>query len=184
LQKDTAAELKNSSKYFPISKKIIQPAERCARATFSHRKIFPGNRTTHSHSASLALPWGFLRIKIYGDMAENRKDDEKIRIWITRGFTTAEDVVYIGLGVLLATAAIFLLIIGSVAFVQSLISGTLQQEIVSLLDRILLILLIVEIIYTVQVSFREHTLVPAPFLLIGLIAVTRRILVLTAELPQ
>jgi hypothetical protein len=32
------------------------------------------------------------------------------------------------------------------------------------------------------VSFREHTLVPEPFLLVGLVAATRRILVLTAEL--
>lgn len=32
-----------------------------------------------------------------------------------------------------------------------------------------------------QVSFREHTLVPEPFLIVGLIAATRRILVLTAE---
>ena len=45
----------------------------------------------------------------------------------------------------------------------------------------LLILMIVELLYTVQVSFREHTLVPEPFLIVGLIAVTRRILVLTAQ---
>lgn len=32
-----------------------------------------------------------------------------------------------------------------------------------------------------QVSFREHLLVPEPFLIVGLIAATRRILVLTAE---
>jgi hypothetical protein len=41
--------------------------------------------------------------------------------------------------------------------------------------------MIVELLYTVQVSFREHTLVPEPFLIVGLIAVTRRILVLTAQ---
>jgi uncharacterized membrane protein (DUF373 family) len=51
---------------------------------------------------------------------------------------------------------------------------------VDLLDRMLLILMIVELLYTVQVSFREHTLVPEPFLIVGLIAVTRRILVVTA----
>jgi uncharacterized membrane protein (DUF373 family) len=55
---------------------------------------------------------------------------------------------------------------------------------VALLDRILLILMIVEILYTVQVSFREHALVPEPFLVIGLIAVTRRILILTAEISE
>ena len=53
-----------------------------------------------------------------------------------------------------------------------------------LLDRILLILLVVELLYTVQVSFREHTLIPEPFLLVGLIAAIRRVLVLTAEFSQ
>jgi hypothetical protein len=33
----------------------------------------------------------------------------------------------------------------------------------------------------VQVSFREHALAPEPFLIVGLVAATRRILVLTAE---
>ena len=44
-----------------------------------------------------------------------------------------------------------------------------------------MILMIVEILYTVQVSFREHALVPEPFLIVGLIAVIRRLLVLSAE---
>jgi len=38
--------------------------------------------------------------------------------------------------------------------------------------------------YTVQVSFREHALVPEPFLIVGLVAVTRRILVITAEFAE
>ena len=41
--------------------------------------------------------------------------------------------------------------------------------------------MVVEILYTVQVSLREHALVPEPFLVVGLIAGIRRILVLTAE---
>ena len=53
-----------------------------------------------------------------------------------------------------------------------------------MLDRVLLIVMIVELLYTVQVSFREHTLVPEPFLIVGLIAATRRILVVTAEFAE
>ena len=48
----------------------------------------------------------------------------------------------------------------------------------------LLVLMIVELLYTVQVSFREHTLIPEPFIIVGLIAATRRILVLTAEFAK
>jgi uncharacterized membrane protein (DUF373 family) len=61
-------------------------------------------------------------------------------------------------------------------------SGAPFEGIVDVLDRTLIALMIVELLYTLQVSFREHTLVPEPFLVVGLIAVTRRILVLTAEL--
>jgi uncharacterized membrane protein (DUF373 family) len=53
-----------------------------------------------------------------------------------------------------------------------------------LLDRILLILLVVELLYTVQVSFRLHAVTPEPFLLVGLIAAIRRVLLLTAEFGQ
>lgn len=42
-------------------------------------------------------------------------------------------------------------------------------------------MLIVELLYTVQVSLREHSLVPEPFLLVGVISAIRRVLVLTAE---
>jgi len=60
----------------------------------------------------------------------------------------------------------------------------LADNVVFLLDRILLIIIFVEVLYTVQVSFRQHILRPEPFLVVGLIAVTRRVLVLTAEMSK
>jgi uncharacterized membrane protein (DUF373 family) len=103
---------------------------------------------------------------------------------VARAFSVVEDVVYIGLGLLLAASSIILLATGIIAFGQSLLSGSFADTIVALLDRILLILLFVELLYTVQVSFREHALVPEPFILVGLIAAIRRILVLTAEFAE
>jgi hypothetical protein len=103
------------------------------------------------------------------------------RDWIARGFSVVEDFVYIGLGLLLGASAIVLLINGMISFFHELMAGTFVNSAVSLLDRILLILLIVEMLYTVQVSFRTHALLPEPFLLVGLIAAIRRVLVLTAE---
>jgi Phosphate-starvation-inducible E family len=86
-----------------------------------------------------------------------------------------EDVVYIGLGLLLAGCSLALVVSGLINFGQNLIAGSLTTNIVALLDRVLLILLVVELLYTVQVSFREHALMPEPFLLIGLIAGIRRV---------
>jgi uncharacterized membrane protein (DUF373 family) len=105
----------------------------------------------------------------------------RVRTWVARGFTRVEDVVYVGLGVLLAGTALVLLGTGVLEFARALVGGVLPGHVVELLDRILLILMIVEFLYTVQVSLRDHALVPEPFLIIGLIAVTRRLLVLTAE---
>lgn len=109
---------------------------------------------------------------------------EPKRAWAARAFTMVEDVVYLGLGLLLAGGSIALLIGGVISFGQNLMAGTLAGNIVPLLDRILLILLVVELLYTVQVSFREHALTAEPFLLVGLIAAIRRVLVLTAEFSQ
>jgi hypothetical protein len=110
-----------------------------------------------------------------------KKDDGGTRGLVARGFTLVEDVVYVGLGALLAVSAILLLVSGTVTFVNQLFGATISTAVIGLLDRLLLTLMIVELLYTVQVSFREHALVPEPFLIVGLVAATRRILVLTAE---
>ena len=108
-----------------------------------------------------------------------RADDA--REWVARAFTHAEDAVYVGVGFLLAASALALLITAAVGFVQSVLSGALGARVVDLLDQVLLVFMIVEILYTVQISFREHALIPEPFLIVGLIAGIRRVLVLTAE---
>jgi hypothetical protein len=100
-------------------------------------------------------------------------------VWIVRAFNAVEDVVYAGLGLLLAGSAITLLVIALIDFGQSVVAGKARS--IELLEKVLLILLVVELLYTVQVSFRKHALVPEPFLLIGLISAIRRVLVLTAE---
>lgn len=125
----------------------------------------------------MAEPVKLRRAKEGGVAAETRE-------WIAAGFTRVEDVVYVGLGVLLGASALALLVATAVSVTRMVTGGVQTPDIVEILDRILLIVMIVEILYTVQVSFREHTLVPEPFLIIGLIAATRRILVLTAEIGE
>jgi hypothetical protein len=106
------------------------------------------------------------------------------RQWVAKGFTLLEDLVYIGLSVLLGGIAVVLVVTTAVSFVRTIIAGAMAGNAVALLDQILLILILVEVLYTIQVSFREHTLVPEPFLIVALIAAIRRVLVLTAELQQ
>jgi uncharacterized membrane protein (DUF373 family) len=104
-----------------------------------------------------------------------------VRLGIARQFTRVEDVVYVSLGVLLTGCRAVLLAAAGAEFWTNLVAGTLPGQVIDILDRILLVLMVVEILYTVQVSFRGQTLVPEPFLIIGLIAGIRRVLILTAE---
>lgn len=106
------------------------------------------------------------------------------REWVARSFTHVEDAVYLGLGLLLTAGAVALLVSSGIGFVRSVLAGDFAGHVIELLDQILLIFMIVEILYTVQVSFREHALVPEPFIVVGLIAVIRRVLVLTAEFGE
>ena len=88
------------------------------------------------------------------------------------------------MGLLLAAGALALLLSETVSLAQSIASGKIADLIVPLLDQLLLIVIFVELLFTIKVSFREHVLEPSPFLVVGLIAVTRRIIVLSAELSK
>jgi uncharacterized membrane protein (DUF373 family) len=115
---------------------------------------------------------------------KKRNSADFFRQLIGHWFDLAEDTLYVGLGLLLIAIAFTLLITEIVYFAQYVSTWTLAENVVFLLDRILLIIIFVEVLYTVQVSFRQHILRPEPFLVVGLIAVTRRILVLTAEMSK
>ena len=104
-----------------------------------------------------------------------------VRERIAQAFTQVEDVLYVGIGVVLAAGAVGLLINAAMTFARSVGAGAIGGSVVAVLDQLLLILMMIEILYTVQVSFREHVLVPEPFVLVAMIAAVRRILVLTAE---
>jgi len=111
-------------------------------------------------------------------VAEGRR---RAREMVVLVFSRFEDVVYVGLGLLLAYSAGALLVTSAAKLWESMTGSAPVSGIMELLDRSLLILMFVELLYTVQVSFRAHALKPEPFLVVGLIAATRRILVVTAE---
>jgi uncharacterized membrane protein (DUF373 family) len=113
--------------------------------------------------------------------SDGERDPKAARTIIARAFTLTEDVVYIGIGILLALSAAILLFNGAIGLWEATKQGAPLPGVINLLDRTLLVLMLVELLYTVQVSFREHALLPEPFLIVGLIAATRRILVVTAE---
>ena len=66
----------------------------------------------------------------------------------------------------------------------SLKNWTVSTGAFQILDQLLLVLMVVEILHTVRTSIRSHTLVTEPFLIVGLIAAIRRMLVITLEASQ
>jgi uncharacterized membrane protein (DUF373 family) len=86
-----------------------------------------------------------------------------------------QDVATVAVGIILIALA-------GVVLVSSIVDsldgtyGSVSAAAPKLLDNVLLVLIVVEIVYTVVLSLRAHRLVAQPFIVVGLIAVIRRIL--------
>jgi uncharacterized membrane protein (DUF373 family) len=101
------------------------------------------------------------------------------------GLVGFEVLLYAAVGVLLAAAAV-LVLVGTVSELYHAVSageGAVGIG-VNVLDRILLTLIIAELVYTLRFVLRTHEIVVEPFLFIGLIAVVRRILIVTAQFER
>jgi uncharacterized membrane protein (DUF373 family) len=104
--------------------------------------------------------------------------------WADQGFIKVESITYFLLGVLLTLAVVKGLAEAASQLLDSLNVRHDTGTLVFAIDRLLLVLMIVEILHTVGVSFRSHTLTAEPFLIVGLIASIRRVLVVTLESSQ
>ena len=94
-----------------------------------------------------------------------------------------QDLVSVVVGVLLALLAVVVLVLGVIDFFRDVTSGQpVETAAINLLNRVLLVLILVEIMHTVVLSLRAHHLVTQPLLAVGLVAVIRKILfVLSSE---
>ena len=96
-----------------------------------------------------------------------------------------EELLYLVVGLLLLAAAV-LVVIGTVTGLIDAIK-THQNAVntgVVVLDRVLLILIVAELLHTLRFVVLRGQIVVEPFLFVGLIAVVRRILIITAELER
>src|ERR1019366_4841405 len=122
-------------------------------------------------------------------MAEPREDQAKSEPRFTRAVRTAlawsEEALYITVGLLLLAAAV-LVVVGTISGLITSIrthQGAVNIGVV-LLDRILLTLIVAELLHTLRFVVLRGEIVVEPFLFVGLIAVVRRILIITAELER
>ena len=97
-------------------------------------------------------------------------------------FKISENIIYLIIGILLIATAIFLVINTISNLIKYPGTDDFVIWIVTILDRTLLMLMVIEILYTVRVSFKDHLLKPEPFLIVGLIATIRRVLIISVEI--
>jgi uncharacterized membrane protein (DUF373 family) len=93
-------------------------------------------------------------------------------IWVLEH---AQDAVTVTVGIVLIVLAGVLMVSGIVDFLDGS-SGPITLAAPILVDRVLFVLILVEIVHTVVLSLRSHRLVAQPFIVVGLVAVIRRIL--------
>lgn len=96
-------------------------------------------------------------------------------------FIWAENSIYVVIGLILIISVLFLVFDVIKSFIHLFQSEYLVRQVVEVIDTTLLILMVVEILYTIRVSFKEHTLCSEPFIIVALIAAIRRILVISVE---
>ena len=94
----------------------------------------------------------------------------------------AEVAVYSVLALLLSITALVTLATAGEILWNSLRHWTDAAQTLRVLNELLVVLMLVEILHTVRISIRSHLLVVEPFLIVGLIASIRRILVISLEM--
>ena len=97
------------------------------------------------------------------------------------GLSWIQSTLYVVVGVLLLVAAAFTLVGTIVDVIKGSDSRAIADTGVFILDRVLLVFIIAELIYTLRLVDVGGKILVEPFLFIGLIAVVRRVLVITAE---
>lgn len=99
-------------------------------------------------------------------------------------FLTVEHGIMMALGVVLSLTALLALGGALMQMWEGLLASSGAKGLLLVVDRLLFVLMVVEILHTVRVSIRSGALTCEPFLIVGLIASIRRVLVITLETSQ
>ena len=99
-------------------------------------------------------------------------------IWVLEH---AQDYVASIVGVGLILLAVVLIVSGFYTFAHDLLKENVLTATTGLLDRLLLVLIVAEIVHTVVLSLRTHQLSAQPFIVVGVIAVIRKILLVLSD---
>lgn len=107
--------------------------------------------------------------------------DEKLRTRSSQLLYLFEAGLYVSVGFLLGGAALSVLWDATGTLWKGLVQRSLAGYQLLALDQLLLVLVMVEILHTVRISIKSKELIIEPFLIVGLIASVRRVLVIAMQ---
>ena len=92
----------------------------------------------------------------------------------------AEDAIYVAIAVLLSLCAAALLVSAAKGLTR-VGEGSTSEVVLVVLDRLLLVFIVVELLFAVRVILGRREVVAEPFLVVGIIASIKEIIVLSVE---
>src|SRR5688500_10278448 len=118
-----------------------------------------------------------------GDDNEPSGEDEPPR-YVRIGnalLAVTEDVIYVGIAVVLAVAAGALLVSAAKGMTELGGDASASEVVLDVLDTLLLVFIVVELLFAVRVILGRREVVAEPFLVVGIIASIKEIIVLSVE---
>ena len=111
---------------------------------------------------------------------KNEDDQEDRQLFADRLLGFVEDAVYWAIAVVLVIGSVALLVaqFNTMLRLRNSPSSTVMLQV---LDGLLLIFIFVELLYAVRSSLRSHEIVAEPFLIVGILAGIKEIVVLSVE---
>lgn len=112
-------------------------------------------------------------------MVDDRDEAPRITRITQQVLRYGEDFLYLGAGLLLTVGGGALLIQAVIQFVTTVTGGDIEEAIKSMLDIMLLLFILVELLGAVRTTVRERKLIAEPFLIVGLIATIKEVVVVS-----
>ena len=114
------------------------------------------------------------------DTKKNEDDEEDRQRFADRALGFLEDAVYWAIAVVLGIGSVALLVaqFNTMLRLRAVPASTVMLEV---LDGLLLIFIFVELLYAVRSCLRSHEIVAEPFLIVGILACIKEIVVLSVE---
>ncbi len=112
------------------------------------------------------------------------RDKQAERVsWGNRLLVVVEDTIYVSIAVLLAAGAAVLVGRSAIALVEGTVAGD-RSSLVNVLDTLLLVFIFVELLYAVRTTLKERQIVAEPFLIAGILASIKEIIVLSVAAAE